>query len=711
VVFKVAFGVRSLQHGVSSAFIHTIASLLAFLCFSEVHAQPEREQFEIRSIEFEGNDSFGAGRLSAQLTSRESPGFLGKFLHSISTRLGRPNEYYDAITLGQDLERLRKFYRDRGFLDVKADTILTFSKEDNTVEIEFVIREGYHSLIDSIAYVGLLNASGQVWVELENNPKIRKGDPFDLGLLEQEIARVRMLLWNAGHPNAVFLKDSSAATRFASTKNFHVVLAYDKGKPFVFGDIEVTQRVDTLNGASFRTDITDDIILNQLDYKPGEPYSHAKRVASEQNLNRLGIFEQARIDVKVPANEESSSSVSSVVSYRPKDKHEVAPEILISDENSTFNLGTGIGYTNRNFFGGARTFSTRLRFRTQTIGRFPNYFDIGSDAVSNVDLTFEMLQPYIFTNTIKGSWSFSLILDKQKPYLQRIVRNKFGFTNRFAEFTNGALDWTLEAVSLEVNPNFNIDSAAQTEVRQLESQSRSVQFNSILSFTIQRDKSNDIFSPSDGFIHSATLEEGGLIPLLLEKQIGLPYTQFYKLSLLGRWYIDITTHRFSILALKLKGGFEEKYGKSKSDASRSIPQAYRFYAGGGGSVRGWQSRELSATGIPELGGNLLLEGSLELRTNVFQSLRDDFLDKIWLVTFMDAGNLWAEARDLQTKDVAIATGFGFRYDTLLGPFRVDFGFRLYDPSAPEGKRWITQRELFAETLKSGVLHFGIGHAF
>jgi outer membrane protein assembly factor BamA len=157
-------------------------------------------------------------------------------------------------------------------------------------------------------------------------------------------------------------------------------------------------------------------------------------------------------------------------------------------------------------------------------------------------------------------------------------------------------------------------------------------------------------------------------------------------------------------------GVEEKYGESRSDSTRIIPQTHRFFAGGSTSVRGWGSRSLIARGDPQLGGNLLTEASVEMRLNVFQDARDGILDKIWLVQFLDVGNLWLQPSDFQFRDIAIATGLGFRYDTFLGPFRIDWGIRIYDPTAPPGQQWITQRKLFSETFANGVFHFGIGNA-
>jgi outer membrane protein assembly factor BamA len=666
--------------------------------------------YEIHSIDFEGNDNISSSVLRAQIAINETPGFLNKFLYSLSERLGRKNEFFDFTTFGEDVQRIRRYYMDHGFHDVQVDTSLEFSSEKNRVDILCTLLEGYQSLIDTIIFRGIVNVPEVVFEEMQSSPSISQHDHFDRTLADKEVLRVRRILWDAGYPIARFLRDSSSAAYYTSTRNYVITMSYDIGKRYVWGDIVIKNELD-----SVRDDITPDIILRQLDYKYGDIYSFSNRISSEQNLNRVGIFDQARIETGVPANADPSIFVVSSISVVPKDKHELAPELVFSDENNAFNLGAGIGYSNRNFLGGARTFSTRLRFRTQTINEFPNYFGVATDAVSNIDLTFEMLQPYIFTNKIKGSWTFSLIRDKQKPYRQDIIRNKLGFTDKFADYTNGFLEWTLERVDLQRNPNFpdsSSDPETQEQIDKLREQEKKTQFNSILGFTIQRDKTNDLFRPSEGFIHTATFQESGLIPLLLKNaQPDLPFTQFFSAFLLGRWYFDLTDHRFSIFAMKLKAGYEDKYGESKADDSRAIPPTYRFYAGGGGSVRGWKSRGLSATGDPLFGGNVAFEGSFEIRTNILQSLRDDFLDKIWIVTFLDFGNVWGTARNFRINDIALAAGVGFRYDTFFGPFRIDYGFRVYNPAEAPGAQWITDRQLFGQTLKEAIIHFGIGHAF
>lgn len=697
---------------------HTAASLnglcllfLALMEYSAAATSPQGilQQFEIRSILFEGNETFSNSELMLIMQTRETPGFFDKFLYNnISERLGRKSEYFNPALLGDDLARIRLFYREHGFQEATVDTSLAFSYRDTSVEITITIREGYRSLIDTLVYKGIVNAPTVVYEEIGSDPRIVQGDPFSKALLEEEVNRVLRIVHNDGYARAAFARDSSSMTYYTSTRNYSVVLAFALGKRYRFRTIRVEQEQEPR-----REDINDEDVLHQLDIKPGDVYNLENIKFSERNLNRVGIFDRAWIETFLsPYDHPESTAVDGIVKIRPRDRHELAPELSMSDENGNFNLGVGAGYSSRNFLGGLRTATTRVRFRTATLAEFPDFFKLETDAIANLDATFELLQPYFFSNKIKGTWSLSYIRDKQKLYLSSIFQNKFAFGFRFAEFTTGFLDWTTQYVQLSKRPNIRPDSADVDILRQLrELEAQKEQFNSILSFTIQRDKTNDIFSPSRGFIHAWTIEESGLLPLLLRNWnwVNKPFTQFYRTNLVGRWYFDLTRdRRFSIFALKLRAGFEEKYGQSRTDTTRAIPQTHRFYAGGGSSVRGWRYRDLSASGDPQLGGNVLFEGGMELRTNILQALRDDFWDRLWTVLFVDFGNVWAEASDLRLRGVAVAAGFGLRYDTFFGPFRVDYGIQVHDPRT---NTWITKRRFWGDVLRTGVIHFGIGHAF
>jgi outer membrane protein insertion porin family len=228
---------------------------------------------------------------------------------------------------------------------------------------------------------------------------------------------------------------------------------------------------------------------------------------------------------------------------------------------------------------------------------------------------------------------------------------------------------------------------------------------------------NDILSPSAGLFTSLSLEEGGAIPALL-KNFGssLPFSQYYKATAYARWYDDFSTNRFAILAVKLKGGFAEPYRFRirPGEESLPVPLNRRFFAGGSGSVRGWRARELGTMVNPQLGGDATFEASVESRINVLKGVSDFWwfrLSGIWTVLFFDIGNVWSRVQDVHSRELAVASGFGIRYDTVFGPVRVDLGFRVYDPAQPAGQQWVTSKRFWGETLANGVLHFGIGQAF
>ncbi|MBI3003916.1 MAG: BamA/TamA family outer membrane protein [Ignavibacteriales bacterium] len=665
-----------------------VALLASFLCFfPSLRAQ---EAYEVGALRFEGNEILTDDMLLSAIQSHETPWWLWKVLYS------KP-EYYDPIVFESDVLRLARFYQSNGFFHAHIDTTISFDHPAKRVSLAFFIQEGQRSFIDTIGYKGLDLLPHELRVDVQNNPLVEVGDPFVTERVQAELARVVGLFANYGYVNVKV--ETPTALRYASTNNVTVKYAFVSGDRYRFGAIDVVQdtsvdeRVDT------------DIVLRHLDFQPGDFYSESRKLESERNLNRLGIFEASRIDHIITDSTREHLDIPIRVSVRSRPFNELTPEVGVNDKDNALNILLGVGYNNRNFLGGARNFSTRLTLQLQDIN-IQRAFKRGlsdSSIVSYVDLSTQLVQPYFITNKVTLTATLSAILDKQRTYYNPILQGRLGVTAQTATFTRLFVDWNLQ----RIDPT-GFAGALDTTDPDLQRQ-----FNSIITITLQRDKRNDLFSPSEGFIHSITVEEAGFLPSIFGSLLGtdLPYSQYYKISALAQWYWDPTGERNVIWAFKLSGGVAEIYG---NPTSPFIPVTRRFFAGGSGSLRGWRARGLGAVPDPDKGGAALFEGNVELRLNPLRNAGEFWvidLKKISFVLFSDIGNVWTQVSRIRATELAMASGLGFRWDTVAGPIRIDFGMRVYDPFAETHQRWITRRRFFPDTFVGGVLHFGIGHSF
>ncbi len=164
--------------------------------------------------------------------------------------------------------------------------------------------------------------------------------------------------------------------------------------------------------------------------------------------------------------------------------------------------------------------------------------------------------------------------------------------------------------------------------------------------------------------------------------IFLSETNFIKTIFYGNVYHELT--KAVVLAASLRGGIAQGYNKTDK-----LPIVERFFLGGRTTVRGYAQDTLGPKGSDgnPTGGNAFLMENLEIRTSLGKDLG--------IVAFLDGGNVWLKVSDIKPGDFKFTTGLGLRYNTPVGPVRVDYGHKL-------------QKE---KGESSGELHFSIGHAF
>lgn len=172
------------------------------------------------------------------------------------------------------------------------------------------------------------------------------------------------------------------------------------------------------------------------------------------------------------------------------------------------------------------------------------------------------------------------------------------------------------------------------------------------------------------------------ISLKCTSPILLSETNFLKLLFHGSVYHQI--HKRFVFAISLRGGFAWGYHETED-----LPIVERFFLGGRTTVRGYEQDTLGPKGSDgnPTGGNAFLLGNLEIRSSLGKG--------IGIVAFLDSGNVWQKAQSMELGSLKYTTGLGLRYNTPVGPIRIDYGHKL-------------QRE---KGESSGELHFSIGHAF
>ena len=665
----------------------------------------------VKEIVFQGDSLHDKETLLAQIATKESPGAFARFLYSIGSwvPLSGEAQYFDVQVFQEDRDALKLYFGNEGFRDATVEGTYANVAGTKAVTTLFRIHLGARSMIDSIDYRNLKRLPRAVdsLIRSVSDRVLVVGRPYSADNVEAEIKRVLRLLGNNGFPNA--LCDSILVERKLSNKNVTVHLSFTHGQQLIVGPIGRAVKNDASAGDTTRKEgsfnLAQKIIDDRLDLKTGEVYSADARDRSVTNLSRLNIFSSVQIETDIPPLADSTRRIVPVtVLLSMKKRHELAPGVFLNNYNNRLNAGAEISYLFRNAFGGAQSLSSSLTLLSKVDYPISSY-----NATAQVQLD----QPYLFDKSTSGAWTIAFVRAVEAGiYGGSILQNVVDVKRQFSERVQGVLSWTLEQSQYEIIAKGQ--SLVNTPFARFDTTGIDYR-NSILTLTVDRDYTNDFFYPTSGLSLRGTIEEAGLLKQALPGLFrGFRSAEYRKLEGTLRYFHDLSRNKTTIFGVKLKAGGIFRYGESKAD-NIPVPFNRRYYAGGSQSIRAWSARALSAGGEAQaaFGGNALVETSAELRWQMFPNARNLWSFEpslLWLVTFVDAGNLWSEPYKIRVNETAVAMGVGIRYNLFFGPFRIDYGMKAFDPGASE-RPWFFQRPFLSSVLAKGHIVFGIGHAF
>lgn len=191
-----------------------------------------------------------------------------------------------------------------------------------------------------------------------------------------------------------------------------------------------------------------------------------------------------------------------------------------------------------------------------------------------------------------------------------------------------------------------------------------------------------------------------------KKLFGIEYSQYAKgeIEYIKHWGLG----KQNSFAIRTFGGIAIPYGNGSS-----IPFARSYFGGGSNDNRGWQAYSLG----PGRSGSVFDFNEANLKLSFNSEYRFNFFGQLNGALFTDIGNIWNIFDNVEDpdyvfngftslKDLAVGSGIGFRYDFNYFVFRLDFGYKTYNPAREERDRWLKDVS-FSKT----VLNFGINYPF
>lgn len=530
---------------------------------------------------------------------------------------------FDELTLEEDLERIRETYRAHGYYEARVASELDWNDARTRVTVRVSVEEGEPVRLGRLAIeVPDPPFDAARAAALREALPLEPGAPF--GATPYRAAREELLgrLAEAGHPAArlhggaeVDLEGHRAEVDWRVEPGPHVTF----GPPSVLGLDEVEA----------------DVVLAELDFRAGEPFSRSALERSRRRVFDLGLFRTVSLRAVRPQREEGEET---------PDAEAWPVEIEVEERPPrTVRLGAGYGtdegprllagWRHRNFYGRARRLSVTSRY---------------SSILYGVDAALE--QRRFLHPLVDLELDGSARRETPPAYDANLFGVRASLRRPLWPRWSGHLAYALRFSESKVSSSVSTELDDPPENFRLSS----------LEVGLRRSTVDDAVDPRRGTRLDLSLASS-------LRAIGSE-TDFLKARAEARAYHPLGP---VVLALRAElATLEPLAGASEAD----VPVVERFYAGGSTSVRGFKFQKMppfDASDDP-LGGLSLAEASLELRFPLWRKLRG--------VVFADAGQLNLSPSSFRASDVYYSSGFGLRYSTPIGPIRVDLGWLLNPPS-------------------------------
>lgn len=595
----------------------------------------EGDKVKIKRVNLIGNQSLSDSKIKGLMATREK----GLFGMSGS---------FQKETLRRDQEVIGYIYRNEGYAQVKVSPAnISLTRDKRGMTVTYHIDEGQKYRIGEISFAGDVDFTDE---ELLKEVSIDDQKYFSQAVLLADIAKLQAKYGDDGYAytNVVPRPDMSSETQI-------VGISFDikKGEKVTIGEINVTGNTNT----------RDKVVRRELRLYEGELYNETNKRKSLANVRRLGFFDNVEFQNKV------SPDGSDIMDLDVNVK-----------ERSTGQLNIGAGY------GGFQGFT--LQGSVQQA----NFLGKGINFGLNVNYSErrEQLFNLSVTDPYFRDTDYSLGFDAFSSLRQVIdftdTKTGAGVTvgKRYGDFLRASLKYKFQKVELDLNPSAPTDAAdpsATPPVDELYSDERVEEaqgFSSGVTASVSYDKRNDRQFPTEGYFARASVEQTGIGGDL----------NFTKAAFNFRYYKPL------VGSLVWRNNIN--YGWVSS-TSGEVPVNELYRLGGPNTIRGYDFFSIAETRYSAQALQTALADGLpnaEERANIPFGGTQQFyytFELEWAlikeagikgVVFFDVGMAHDEFTMANLKS---SYGFGFRWNSPMGPLRFEWGFPI-DPNEEIGEK-------------------------
>lgn len=576
-------------------------------------------------------------------------------------------DQYNAKVLDKERGRLTELFRERGFYD--------FSKEFIYFEIDSALPG---NLVD-------------ITMGIENKP-VQEGDSIRYD------------------PHTRFsLRNVNIVYRYRPDQEFGDTVSEYLGYRFYFND-----------ELGFKPRLATDALL----IEPGDRYRQSQVSRSYRHLINLKVFAGVNMDFVPVEGDSANHFLDAYVLLSPFKKQSLGLELEGTHTSGNFGAGGSVFYRNRNIFRGGQILEVRVtgaleaqQVSSDASGVF-NTIQYGAGATLHLPyflLPFDtegwMPKRYQPQTDINASYNYQIRVDFNRSILN------FGLHYTFDESV--AKRHIFELIDLNFVKLTEIRDSSNIDGNRIRTGFQDAFIPTIGYTFLYNDQSLTAPGRDYQFFRGHVEFAGNIMSALAQttswtpndngqyELFGNPFAQFVKFDVDFRHYQPVLASRRFVF--RINGGLALPYGNSEV-----VPFEKQFFAGGANDNRGWVAYTLGpggdTTNLDVNTGDIKIMATYEYRFSILGDLNG--------ALFADVGNIWTlnpieeqfntEFRlDRFYKELAIGAGAGVRYDFGFFVFRLDAGFKLGQPSRPNGSYWTFDQIRW----RNIVWNFGIGYPF